>query len=39
MKNSTALSTVIEVVAATGVSVLNADDPTVLFLRSRAGGH
>ncbi len=31
-------STVIEVVRASGVSVLNADDPTVVALKDRAGG-
>ena len=31
-------STVIEIVADTGVSVLNADDPTVVGLKERAGG-
>ncbi len=31
-------STVIEVVSDTGVSVLNADDPTVVGLQERAGG-
>jgi cyanophycin synthetase len=31
-------ATVIEVVTASGVSVLNADDPTVVELRKRAGG-